>query len=251
MHLTPSLKNAEASVIMGPPQSTAISFSEPQICLSWAPWNGGLKRNITHAANLTLDNPTECPSDRRELADLIRERLKNIGLPTKHTVALLTAVPQEALRSNSFCDQLTGLTVDVLCTVGLGNAMAPGDSTFYDEELDYASHPPGTINIFLSVNRGLTDGARTELLSVVTLAKCAVMARYALPGRHPGSICMGTGTDCVAILSPASHDKTLHYAGMHCKLAMVSARAVMATLELALKAHSDHIADQQSFATAR
>ena len=202
-------------------------------------------------ANLALEDPADFPSSSQAVASYFRHRLKTSGLSLKQTIAMLTAVPQEALRMGSCRDSATGLTVEALCTLGLGNALAPGDPTLYNEELEIGHRQVGTINLMVAVNRGLTDSALVELLTVVTQAKCVTMFRHAQLSCLSGNICLGTGTDCTAILAPTRHPVTLKYAGLHCKLAEVAARATMQATKLALAAHADHISDRNLSHTAR
>ncbi len=242
MSLTLESAMAEVKVCAEEPQITLVRFHTPQRCLSWAPWNGGLKTDIRLVANRTLGENEGYPDEASRLAQWAKRDLVARGLLPKESVGMLTTVPQAAICMGSRQDRGTGLRVETFCTLGLGNALAPGDGALYNEELGTGKTKPGTINLIVAVNRGLAECAQYELMSVITQAKCAVLLRHGKKSRVSGNICLGTGTDCIAILAPQSHEVTLNYAGLHCKLAEVTAQSVMQAVAKALEVHLSHIA---------
>ncbi len=245
MHFTEDPDFVEAIQNPTAPRVTRIEFSSFQTCLSWAPWNGGSVSDIRTVLNFTC-LPGEVEAEHFDAAAWLRSRVRMMGLEARQTVALLTAVPQSALRYGSHCDPETGLTAKAYCTLGLGNASAPGDPATYNEELEIARYRPGTINLTVAVNRALTQSAQIELLSSVTQAKSSVMAAFGRRSSVSGNVCLGTGTDCTAVLSPMLHRVTLRFAGAHCRVAEVAARAAIEAMRSALHAHLAHAAAQGS-----
>lgn len=241
------LNSAEVKIRSDEYQVAIVRLESPHACLSWAPWNGGMKTNISIVVNRTLGSHDEYPDKPQGLSEWVRQDLMRLGLEPRTCVGLLTAVPQKALRAANQRDAATGLTVDVLCTLGLGNALAPGDRTLYNEELGSMRHEPGTINIILMLNRCLTECAFHELMSIVTQAKCAALLEHGRKSRISGNICLGTGTDCIAILAPQHGRTRLKYAGLHTKLAEVTAKAVIDSVNSALAAHTEHLRTAEQF----
>ena len=79
----------------------------------------------------------------------------------------------------------------------------------------------GTINVALKVDRGLSEAALLELMSIATQARTAAVMDLDLPlsvGRATG-----TGTDCVAVAAPPGDEP---YAGLHTEIGEAAGRAV-------------------------
>lgn len=202
---------------------TQILFDREVRCLSWAPYNGGIKTNIEAIANCTLTKYIE----ENKIKVFIE---KHILHPNK-TVVLLTTVLQKYIRIVKQRCENTELEITAFCTAGIGNALAIGDKASYNEELDRV----GTINIIVIANKTLTLEAQLELSSIITMAKSQVMYNKRLISPISQNICLGTGTDCIAICSPNStKEATLKYAGLYTKVAELAGRAVMSSLTKAL-----------------
>lgn len=102
-----------------------------------------------------------------------------------------------------------------VATVGFSNAERVG------HRVDRSQKVWGTINVALHVSEGLTDAAMLEAMSIAVQARTAAVmdVGYAL---SPG-IATGTGTDCVAVASPAGSTR---YAGLHTEIGEAVGRAV-------------------------
>ncbi len=209
------------------PGHTLISFDRPMACLSWAPHNGGRRDGISHILNRTLPR-----NELRTLpllqADLIRD-LSESELNPGTVVAMLTTVPQEYLGLATH-EGSNGFKVTAACTVGLGNALAPGEHAAYDEESGSQAYRTGTINIMVLINRRLEECAALELSNTVSLSKASVMADLGLTSRRHGRLKLATGTDCNAVCWNPDHRISLQYAGLHTRLAELTANAVRSAM---------------------
>lgn len=209
------------------PGQSLICLDRPMSCLSWAPHNGGRRSAVTHLLNRTLPK-----NDLRSLSSLradLRRDLTVSGLNPNNVVAMLTTVPQDYLGLSSHAGS-KGFVVTTACTVGLGNALAPGEHAAHDEESGSEAHPTGTINLIVLVNRGLDESTALELSNTVSLAKASVMAELGLISRRNGRLKLATGTDCNAICWLPDHRISLQYAGLHTRLAELTANAVRSAM---------------------
>lgn len=209
------------------PGQTLISFDRPMACLSWAPHNGGRRDGISHILNRTLPR-NELRTVEQIQADLICN-LRDSELNPAAVVAMLTTVPQDYLGLAEH-EGSNGFMVTAACTVGLGNALVPGEHAAYDEESGSQAYRTGTINIMVAVNRQLEECAALELSNTVSLSKAAVMADLRLTSRRHGRLKLATGTDCNAVCWNPDHRIRLQYAGLHTRLAELTANAVRAAM---------------------
>ncbi|KZY44290.1 adenosylcobinamide amidohydrolase, partial [Roseovarius sp. HI0049] len=102
-----------------------------------------------------------------------------------------------------------------VATVGLSNAERVG------HRVDYAGRDWGTINVALRLNRGLTEPALLEAMSVAVQARTAAVMEADMPLGPARAT--GTGTDCVAI---AALTGPVRYAGLHTDIGEAVGRAV-------------------------
>lgn len=102
-----------------------------------------------------------------------------------------------------------------VATVGLSNAERVG------HRVDYTGRDWGTINVALRLNRGLTEPALLEAMSIAVQARTAAVIEADMP-LGPGRA-TGTGTDCVAVAAPPGAHC---YAGLHTGIGEALGRAV-------------------------
>lgn len=128
-------------------------------------------------------------------------------------VAFLTS------RNIQFFDEVTATVGDVtahaVATVGFSNAERVG------HRVDRTGNNWGTINVALRLNVGLTEPALIEAMSIAVQARTAAVMDAGLPLET--GIATGTGTDCVAVASPAG---ATQYAGLHTEVGEAAGRAV-------------------------
>ncbi len=236
--------------ISGSPEYALLSFYRPVSCLSWAPLGGGIKANIGHIINRTLSK-----EDLKPLPGIISDLthfIAKLKLEPEQTVAMVTTASQSFLGA-AVEKSSHGMKVMVVSTVGLGNIVAPGEHTAYDEEQGQEPASAGTINIVVSVNRNLSPSAAIEFSNSVTLAKASVMADLDLKSRRNSKLCLATGTDCnIVCWNPASNT-TLQYAGLHTRLAELTANAVRGAMlkSLAIRLGAPYRTDHEILSLAQ
>lgn len=106
-----------------------------------------------------------------------------------------------------------------VATVGLSNAERVG------HRIDRSGQSWGTINVALHLNRGLTEPALLEAMSIAVQARTAAVIDANLP-LAPGPA-TGTGTDCVAVAAAPGGTR---YAGLHTDIGEAAGRAVYAAV---------------------
>lgn len=120
-------------------------------------------------------------------------------------------------------------SVSCIATVGLGNA----------ERIGHRRAAPragyGTINLVLLIEKGLTEAAQIEALTIAVQARTAAVLDAGI--RLTGGFATGTGTDCVAL---ACDPGSLAHAGTHTALGEAIGRA---TYQAVLAGARDWVAD--------
>jgi adenosylcobinamide amidohydrolase len=195
-----------------------LSFSSSMRTLSWAVLNGGFCR-ADHVINHHIDgkNALFCAQP----APWLEHAATELGLRGK-VVAMATAVNMQHLvrvSTKSESAQVTCFT-----TVGCGNALSVGDpASMIFEEPAPALH---TINMILTVQPGLSDGAMVEAVQIVTEGRVRALYEKGIKSCQSGLPATGTGTDCVAIVSLG--DRFERYCGKHTQLGeLIGAAAYM------------------------
>lgn len=123
-------------------------------------------------------------------------------------------------------EQLNGVGVMALATIGLGNATRAGISP------PLKIHPPGTINLIVVVDANLNPAALVNLAITVTEAKCDFLRNLDWPGVDGGPI-TGTSTDAVALAATGRGRETA-YAGPATEWGYLAARLTRTALEMHL-----------------
>lgn len=220
--------------VIGDDRTTVVRSDKVLRVLSWAPCtpDGPFSQSVHAIVNATQGRDEYVEAD--FAVDYCHDRLAEFGLEPERSVVLMTAVPQTYLQHEIVEFETTGLRVEVFCTAGMGNAVAPGDQALYDEDLEPINQAPGTINIIVVVNRALTDTAMLELIQVATMAKCQALFTLGQESRLSDRIALGTGTDCIALAGLAHAQQVLRFGGLSTKLGEAVSRAVSATVSAAV-----------------
>lgn len=193
-------------------------FPEEKRCLGWTIHGGGYQ---TTDRLLWLEVRNDDLPIGVSPLDCIRARAN----PAASTPVFLTSayIANFSLRSVF----RSGLSAQVLATVGLGNALRAGD------QID---QPPyfGTINIACSLSQKLSDTALLEALSIISEAKCAALHDAGIRSPVSGLLASGTGTDCHAILCPSAGETAI-YAGKHTGIGSVVGAATYEAIRDGIK----------------
>ncbi|MEM9954834.1 MAG: adenosylcobinamide amidohydrolase [Chloroflexota bacterium] len=191
----------------------------PLYSLSSAVVGGGI--GTVHAiVNRHVHKNYDCSDPIADLRNFARER--NI---TGDFVGMLTAVWM--CKTRHITQRSNGLTVSVMITAGVGNAIAAGITQPQTVQA-------GTINIIALVDGNLSSGAMVNAVTTITEAKTAVLHVRDIRTFDDLSA-TGTSTDAVVIAQTGRGD-TLPYGGPVTEVGYLLARGVRECLALALDA---------------
>ena len=185
---------------------TILRFPEPMFCISSAILGGGIRKKITTIANVTLSKDDYISI--KSMKNFCKRSLTSNGYSSKDAVVLLTSVPQMFMgQSNDY---------SCVATVGLGNACClDPEMVWNEEEEQFQRYNPGTINCILVLNNHLSYSAMIEGYGVAKMTIAEVIKAWS---SYMGiNSCVGTPTDCLAIVS-ASKGKKLNFAGLSTKI---------------------------------
>ncbi|WP_064093256.1 adenosylcobinamide amidohydrolase [Rossellomorea aquimaris] len=110
------------------------------------------------------------------------------------SVGMMTALDIKDVVFKRF--QLDHLSIFVIVTAGVGNAIDVATSYQYDSKAN-----PGTINTWVFINGNLSDEAYIEALVTSTEAKVRALQDMNIRDRRTGNLATGTPTDSILIAS--------------------------------------------------
>lgn len=113
-----------------------------------------------------------------------------------------------------------GLGATCIATVGLGNGEAAGARR--PTVRPTVRPAPGTINIAVILDHGLTETAQIEALTIAAQARTAAVIDSGVRLANGAQI-TGTGTDCIALAAPPGDQA---FAGLHTATGEALGRAV-------------------------
>lgn len=197
-------------------QVLVVELPAAHACLSFAPHGGGdtvtqlVANHAVQSSELTL-----------EVDALALLRARQAALVGRDGVAMMTACALEhaVVARAQDIDEVGRVSAVAVATVGLSNLLRAGDSPG-------ALAQVGTINVIVWVSCPLTLGARIEALTIAAEARTLAVLDAGLPSRRSGAPATGTGTDCIALLSPLARASAGAYAGKHTAVGAVVGRAV-------------------------
>ena len=177
-----------------------VKFPTVHRTLSWAVCGGGL--GLTRAVVWRYVTRGEL-SPEVDAATLLQASLEKHGLG--RAVGMMTA------RALGTFDCVTkhedGIAARAVATVGLGNALAVGDTPGPLREV-------GTINVLVQLSHALDEGGLAEALAVATEARTAAVLDGRVPSRRSQELATGTGTDCIVVAAPEA-GQSLRWVGKH------------------------------------
>lgn len=184
-------------------------FAEPRLCISSAPLGGGLglRSWVMNA---------QVPSDyaRDDVADHLTEIADAHGC-TGRGVAMCTAAAVERVREERDGDAVARATVGIRYPTWAADA-----------EAAFTSWHAGTINVFVDLDRRLSDAALVNAVVTVTEAKAQALIEAGIPGT-------GTASDAVCIACPAEGPAET-FGGPRSAVGSSLARAVHAAVTLGI-----------------
>jgi adenosylcobinamide amidohydrolase len=177
-----------------------VKFPTMHRTLSWAVCGGGL--GLTRAVVWRYVTRGEL-SPEVVAATLLQASLEKHGLG--RAVGMMTA------RALGTFDCVTkhedGIAARAVATVGLGNALAVGDTPGPLREV-------GTINVLVQLSHALDEAGLAEALAVATEARTAAVLDGRVPSRRSNDLATGTGTDCIVVAAPEA-GPSLRWVGKH------------------------------------
>jgi adenosylcobinamide amidohydrolase len=176
-----------------------VRFPRVHRTLSWAVCGGGL--GLTRAVVWRYTELGELGASVDPEA-LMQASLAKHGL--ERAVGMMTA------RSLGTFDCVTkqrdGVAARAVATVGLGNALAVGDSP--------GPLRVGTINVLVQLSHALDEAGLAEALGIATEARTAAVMDARVPSRRSAELASGTGTDCVVVAAPEAAEP-IRWVGKH------------------------------------
>jgi adenosylcobinamide amidohydrolase len=170
-----------------------VPLGGPHRTLSWAVNGGGLRRASTVIWRYVREGELGPSVDP---AALIGDDAA-VGLLTARDLSTFESTERESGEQ----------AVRALATVGLGNALAAGDSP--------GPLRPGTINLLVQLSQPLDDGALVEALSLAAEARTAAILEARIPSRRSRRWATGTGTDCIVVAAPDDGRAAERWVGKH------------------------------------
>ena len=187
-----------------------VPFARPHAVLSWASAGGGRTRARAVVWRQVTD--AELPPEVDPEA-LLRASLTEGGLDS--AVGLLTARDLATFEEVALRDEAA--QVRCVATVGLGNALAAGDSP--------GPLRVGTINLLVQLATPLSEPALVETIALAAEARTAAVLEVRVPSRRSLRAATGTGTDCIVVAAPEAPGGA-RYAGKHTALGALVGAAV-------------------------
>lgn len=197
-----------------------IEFEKEMNFLSWAIVGGGKNQGKDIYWAQVEDNELPLHLDP---IDVLKSRMQRDDLI--NAPALMTSAQ---INDFTYSSQQRGeLQVEVLSTVGLGNAIRVGDHV-----RDYPR--VGTINLVVSINKTLSENAQIEALSIISEARTLSVLENNISSTKSQTLATGTGTDCI-ILASAQKEDTYVYSGKHTVLGELIGKAVLESVNLGIQ----------------
>ncbi len=201
---------------------------QPCRVLSWAPLGGGIRiARLLANHQVKVDDREALRAPRAWLARGVRAA----GHDPRRTVALMTGA--EVARVGQALAARDGVCVGAWCTAGFSNALRVGDRA------TVLSTHAGTINLIVVVNRPLTLAAMVEAAQIATEARSLAVLQAGIKSVRSGAPATGTGTDCIAIATPARATargmRAEPYCGKHTLIGELIGRAVLESCARAIR----------------
>jgi len=205
-----------------------LKFPVPRQTLSSAVFNGGagLVENVLFMRVMeNFDGRHDAFDDPPVTMDRYCQQIGLYGT----TVGMMTSADMTSFRNVTRSEE--GISVSSCLTAGLSNARCAGDRADIRDQEEPGK--PGTINIALVTNVGMSVATMAEAIMMATEAKVAALRRLNRTSPLSGNPITGTGTDAVTIVSGYGPQQA-RYCGKHTLLGELIASAVIQSLHESL-----------------
>ncbi|MEG0495330.1 MAG: adenosylcobinamide amidohydrolase, partial [Eubacterium sp.] len=201
-------------------KAAVIRFETPRKVMSTSVLNGGIQKGLTAVFNYDelQDSKKRCEMRAKTYKEHLEIVAKEeLGLLPEKTTGLTTAAQ---IKNMADCTMdYDDFKLMTIVTAGVSvNGLRAGDPATLHQKEGEPFEVGGTINIILSIDADLTDGAMLQALMTCTEAKTAALQELLCPSQKSREIATGTGTDGVIII--ANPDASVHLtdSGKHFKL---------------------------------
>ncbi|MEM8709614.1 MAG: bifunctional adenosylcobinamide kinase/adenosylcobinamide-phosphate guanylyltransferase [Planctomycetota bacterium] len=164
-------------------------------------------------------------SERQEPVQWLEEQLARCGTSREWTGAFITSRRLDARVTASAMSDV-GM-VEVVATVGLGNALRVGDP------MSASGWSPGTINLALLLPVKCEESALAEALMLAQEAKALAMLEAGISSTVSALPASGTGTDAAIAVAPTAiraGESSISFVGKHTSLGMAIGCACLRAL---------------------
>lgn len=200
------------------------SFQQPLQAISSAMINPGM-----FEASIFVNRTVSFDYNPQDVQQEFTDFLITHELPIDTTIAMMTAVSQEFLFTDTFHDG--ELTLTIMLTAGLGNAVDITAAHRYTYEQQI-----GTINIFVFIDGHLSVEAMMQAYSAVTETKVKTLIEREIVDKKSGTLATGTSTDSVCVAS-TGRGAYYPYAGSITRLGSFIGKCVAHTLNRAIDSY--------------
>ena len=196
-------------------RAVRVSSTAPLVVLSSAVVGGGYA-STREILNVHVDDKYDGERPDEDLAAVAEE----LGVDGPF-VGLMTAAYTQFARCAT--ESLRALTVAAVVSVGLSNTSSAGVTPPIGAHSENAPMPgPGTINVILLVDGGLTPAAMVNAVITATEAKTMTLAAWDVKTPEGGDA-SGTSTDTV-VVACTGRGEALSYAGPATQVGWLAAR---------------------------
>ena len=229
-------------------KSIVVMFKDDRNVLSTSMINGGYNENLKYVFNNDCKPEAGMPCKLK--ADTYTEHMsilaRELGLDPEKAAGISTAASMEnvSIKMESYRD----ITVTAIVTGGIEvNGGRVGDpASFYENQGEYETIKPGTINIILYIDANLPAETLTRALVTCTEAKTAAIQELMAGSNYSRGLATGSGTDGTIVVSNSKSPMKLLQSGKHSKLGELIGLSVKSAvkealyLQTGLDAHSQH-----------
>ena len=202
-------------------ETLVVSFARRCDVVSWAPFHGGFRTDVSHVLVHRLSSIEDQASPERRL----RQAAGRAGLKGTLVAMGTTKDLTHYCKGNAECDDLSVCTISVS---NHGSILTPGDTRAHD-----ASALSGSTCLLLLSNRYLSHEAMLEAMSVATETKVRVIEQQEGRRANIGQRLAANRMDCVAVA--ALSRQYSHYGGGRKCLVQLIATACAECLSSSLK----------------
>ena len=207
-----------------------INFNVKRNGISTSKLNGGFSSSFKSVFNHHLSQENIDYLENHDVKDYLIRQCGGWNIDSNHTTGLITLAEMKnvSIVVKSYGDtEVTAITTAGVRT----NAAKAGDPcSFYEENGKF-----GTINTIILINANLGHETLLDAFMTATEAKAVALNDLKIQSQYSNGYATGTGTDGLCIFSNLESGNALTNAVKHSKLGELIARAVIESVQKAIK----------------